>query len=100
MSETLIVHDLEFEVRRSQRRKTLGLTVDRFGALVVHAPQRSGIDELRRWVEKKMLSEVVPDWELRKNDLAVAKAELVWTLLRAKKTALCQNWSGQLDIPP
>ena len=55
MSETLTVQDLEFEVRRSQRRKTLGLTVDRFGAMVVHAPQPTDTGELRTWVEKKML---------------------------------------------
>ncbi len=39
MNETLTIDDLQFEVRRSTRRKTLGLTVDRFGELVVHAPE-------------------------------------------------------------
>ena len=33
MSETLEVGGLTFEVRRSLRRKTLGLTVDRGGEL-------------------------------------------------------------------
>lgn len=55
MNETLTINDLEFEVRRSCRRKTLGLTVDWFGELVVHAPELSGEDELRRFLKKKML---------------------------------------------
>jgi predicted metal-dependent hydrolase len=55
MSETLVIHDLAFEVRRSQRRATLGLTVDRFGELVIHAPAVAQIEELRNWVEKKLL---------------------------------------------
>jgi len=55
MNETLTVQDIEFEVRRSQRRKTLGLTVGRFGALIVHAPEPTDTDELLAWVEKKML---------------------------------------------
>ncbi len=38
MNEVLVVDNLEFEVRRSPRRKTLGLTVDRAGELVVHSP--------------------------------------------------------------
>lgn len=39
MTETLHIAALDFEVRRSSRRKTLGLTVDRAGELVVHAPE-------------------------------------------------------------
>jgi predicted metal-dependent hydrolase len=55
MSETLQIADLEFEVRRSSRRKTLGLTVDRAGELVVHAPDAASEDDLRRWVGRKLL---------------------------------------------
>lgn len=55
MSETLVINDLAFEVRRSQRRTTLGLTVDRFGELVVHAPAMTQIEELQNWVGEKML---------------------------------------------
>lgn len=55
MIETLTIDNLEFEVRRSQRRKTLGLTVDRFGELVVHAPSATEADDLMRWIEKKLL---------------------------------------------
>ena len=33
MTETLQIADLNFEVRRGPRRKTLGLTVDRAGEL-------------------------------------------------------------------
>ena len=38
MSETLQVGGLRFEVRRSLRRKTLGLTVDRGGEIVHPCP--------------------------------------------------------------
>ena len=41
MSETLEVGGLTFEVRRSLRRKTLGLTVDRGGELRLHAPENT-----------------------------------------------------------
>jgi len=55
MTETLHIANLDFEVRRSPRRKTLGLTVDRAGELVVHAPESSGEDQLRQWIGKKLL---------------------------------------------
>ncbi len=54
-AETLTVADLDFEVRRSQRRRTRELTIDRGGELVLHAPVSASTDELRRWVESKLL---------------------------------------------
>lgn len=55
MSETLQIADLVFDVRRGPRRKTLGLTVDRGGELVVHAPLAASEEELRHWVNHKLL---------------------------------------------
>jgi predicted metal-dependent hydrolase len=55
MNEVLVVDNLEFEVRRSIRRKTLGLTVDRAGELVVHSPLTASEAELHNWVERKLL---------------------------------------------
>jgi len=55
MNEHFQLAGLVFEVRRSQRRKTLGLTVDRGGELVVHAPDCTGKDELERWTRKKLI---------------------------------------------
>ncbi|MGI9249642.1 MAG: M48 family metallopeptidase [Pseudohongiellaceae bacterium] len=55
MNEVLVINDLEFEVRRSPRRKTLGLTVGRAGELVVHSPESANEAELRKWVKKKLL---------------------------------------------
>jgi predicted metal-dependent hydrolase len=55
MSETLAVENLVFEVRRSSRRKTLGITVDRGGELVLHAPESSEITEVSRWTRSKLL---------------------------------------------
>jgi hypothetical protein len=49
MNDTLQIGGLQFEVRRSARRKTLGLTVDRGGELVIHSPATTEESELRRW---------------------------------------------------
>ena len=53
--ETLAVAGLAVEVRRSARRRTRELTVDRAGELVLHAPHSASLEELRRWVESKLL---------------------------------------------
>jgi predicted metal-dependent hydrolase len=53
--ETLELSNLVFEVRRSPRRATLGLTVDRGGELMIHAPESSDRYELARWTRSKLL---------------------------------------------
>ncbi|MGI8603080.1 MAG: M48 family metallopeptidase [Verrucomicrobiales bacterium] len=55
MTETLHVGGLGFEVRRSGRRKTLGLTVDRAGELVAFVPSETSAEEVSRWITKKLL---------------------------------------------
>jgi predicted metal-dependent hydrolase len=55
MIETLEISGLEFELRRSTRRKTLGLTVDRGGELVMHAPLDVSRDDLEEWARAKLL---------------------------------------------
>jgi predicted metal-dependent hydrolase len=55
MTQTLELGGLVFEIRRSDRRKTLGLTVDRGGELVVHAPGETSQEEINKWVGKKLL---------------------------------------------
>lgn len=55
MTETLQLGDLLFEVRRSDRRKSFGLTVDRGGELVAHVPTETSAGELSRWISKKLL---------------------------------------------
>lgn len=55
MNEILTVNDLVFEIRRSARRKTIGLTVDRGGELVLHAPDRVERAEVERWTRQKLL---------------------------------------------
>jgi hypothetical protein len=44
-----------FEIRRSGRRKTLGLTVDRHGELLVHAPEGEPTTRIETWVRSKLL---------------------------------------------
>jgi len=55
MNEILEVGGLTFAVHRSSRRKTLGLTVDRGGELVIHAPEDSPEQELTQWTRTKLL---------------------------------------------
>jgi predicted metal-dependent hydrolase len=55
MSEIMHVGDLVFEVRRSPRRKTLGLTVDRGGRLLIHAPVDAAKEDLEFWTRGKLL---------------------------------------------
>jgi predicted metal-dependent hydrolase len=55
MMETFEVESLVFEVRRSPRRTTLELTVDRAGELVIHAPETSDAKDLARWTRSKLL---------------------------------------------
>ncbi len=46
--DVITVGDLDFQLRRSARRKTIGITVDRDGSLLLHAPT----DCLRETVER------------------------------------------------
>ncbi|MBE0616943.1 MAG: DUF45 domain-containing protein, partial [Proteobacteria bacterium] len=55
MTEQLVVGGLDFEVRRSPRRKTLGITVDRAGELVLHAPEGVPEADLAAWARSKLL---------------------------------------------
>ena len=51
--EALIVDDLTFEVRRSPRRRTLEITLDRGGELVIAAPPDAGRELLESFVREK-----------------------------------------------
>lgn len=50
---TLIVDDLRFEVTYSPRRKTIELSVERDGALVLRAPEGAAIDRLEAFIRAK-----------------------------------------------
>jgi predicted metal-dependent hydrolase len=59
--ESLIVDDLSFVVRWSQRRRTVGITVKRDGGLLVAAPARTSARKLEQavrarlpWVRRKL----------------------------------------------
>jgi predicted metal-dependent hydrolase len=55
MDGTLEVQGLTFEVRRSTRRQTLSLTVDRGGELVLHTPFHIEDSEIAAWARSKLL---------------------------------------------
>ena len=53
MTPTLAINDLHFEVRRSARRQTVEITVDRDGELIISAPEGCGRDFIARFVRDK-----------------------------------------------
>ena len=53
MIPTLTVDDLEFEVRWSQQRKTIQITVDRGGELVITAPEGCDLAVMEEFVREK-----------------------------------------------
>lgn len=55
MSETISVDDLHVEVRRSSRRHTVDLIVDRFGQLVITVPEALDCYEVERIIRQKQL---------------------------------------------
>ena len=52
-SQTLIVGELKLTLRRSARRKTLQITVERDGALILSAPPEVDEQALRQFVAEK-----------------------------------------------
>ena len=83
MTETLQVNGLIFEVRRSDCRKTLSLTVDRSGELVAHVPLATSGEELTRWINKKLL------WVYRKLAIKEAAAPKIRTPEYVSGEAFC-----------
>jgi predicted metal-dependent hydrolase len=53
--KTLAVHDLQFDVRRSARRRVLEITVERNGALLLSAPVDVSEEKLRAFVQRKRM---------------------------------------------
>lgn len=49
----IVLGDLKFQVRRSDRRRTLGLTIERDGRLVLSAPTRATEPQLERFARDK-----------------------------------------------
>lgn len=47
------VDDLQFTIRRSAQRRTMQITVERTGELILSAPPEVDIDQLREFVSKK-----------------------------------------------
>jgi predicted metal-dependent hydrolase len=49
----LTIADLDFAVRQSEHRRTVGITVDRDGSLLLHAPSGIQADALAAWAWSK-----------------------------------------------
>ena len=75
MSETLSIEGLNFAVRRSSRRRSIGITVERDGSLTVAAPEQVQLGQIEKavrgklfWVfaklaEKELLFQQFLEWE-------------------------------------
>lgn len=50
---TVRLGDLDFEIRRSSDRSTVGITVERDGSLVLSAPESASLDDLEKVVNTK-----------------------------------------------
>lgn len=55
MNEVIHVGGFAIELRRSPKRRTLGLTVDRSGDLVAYAPVGTDLAEVMDWIETRLL---------------------------------------------
>lgn len=53
--ERIAIRDLAVDVRRSPRRATVELSVDRGGRVVLHAPEGVALDKLATMVQEKLL---------------------------------------------
>jgi predicted metal-dependent hydrolase len=53
LPEQLRIGDLDFAVRESTDRRTVGITVDRDGSLLLHAPAGCDLDALATWAHSK-----------------------------------------------
>ncbi len=54
LPDTLFIGDLLFEVRESANRSTVGITVDRDGSLLLHAPVGQAADAIAAWAYSKL----------------------------------------------
>ena len=55
MTETIRVDDLTFLVKRSERRKTVGLTVERDSSLVAHLPKDADLGQVSELIRTRLV---------------------------------------------
>ena len=75
MTEEITIANLRFELYRSARRKTVGITVDRDGSLILRSPIDCTLEQLERIVKAKLV------WTYSR----LAEKKLVFRAPRPKK---------------
>jgi predicted metal-dependent hydrolase len=75
LNEQLQIGDLNFTLRLSARRKTIGITVDRDGSLILRAPLECPSEQVKRVAKEKLL------WTYTK----LAEKKLLFRPARPKK---------------
>jgi predicted metal-dependent hydrolase len=75
LPNSMFIGDLQFEVRESPRRATVGITVERDGSLLLHAPPDCTSDVLAAWANSRRM------WVYRK----LAEKDLLLSARPAKE---------------
>ena len=105
MSDTLVVDDLQFGLRRSAKRKTIGITIDRDGSLVLHAPVdvseqtvEAYAREKRLWIHSKLAEKESLTWPTRKKEFV--SGEGFHYLGRNYRLLLVDACNSSNSLPP
>lgn len=80
MTDSLVVDGLDFTLKRSPKRKTVGITIDRDGSLVLHAPvdvPERAIEEYARekrlWIHTKLAEKELLVWPTRTKEFVTGE---------------------------
>jgi predicted metal-dependent hydrolase len=105
MSEVIRIDDLLIEVRRSARRRSVDLIVDRFGDLVINVPQslphpevESIIRRKREWIYKKLGQKEITFCPIRKKEYVTGEG--FYYLGKKYRLRLLDDGEFGSNIPP
>ncbi len=104
MTQSLTIGDLSFQLKLSQTRETLGITVERDGTLVLAAPPtvaltdlESFVDEKREWIYSK-LGEKIEHFAQRLPPREYVTGEGFWYLGRTYRLELVHSLRGRTPL--
>ncbi len=104
MSESLVIDTLTFELRRSPKRKSIGITIDREGGLILTAPQDCPMEAIERtarekqvWVHTKLAEKNLFFHPSRPK--AFVSGEGFFYLGRSYRLLLFMPSSAEVDLP-
>jgi predicted metal-dependent hydrolase len=105
MSQDLTIDDLSFELRRSEKRKTVGITIERNGTLVLAAPADCPLErieqiakEKRFWIYTKLAEKEMLFKPQRSKEYVTGEG--FYYLGRSYRLSLINPSTTQKDIQP